>query len=185
MTTNQKAIRELFRVEKDFTGNLPSYLALSGQSSARRSQRRCLARIDADALGHAVASAIRRAANINIRNTRPRTGGAGSSRTAAAWCRSPVFRNTTTNRIRNRERTMTAHHIRWLGKDVVWFALDEDRPVAALASIYAPWSGTRGTRKNPVEGNHTVYGFLTTEPNAVVAPVHAKAMSVIQTNPCL
>lgn len=66
-------------------------------------------------------------------------------------------------------------------KDVVWFALDEDRPLAAFAGIYTPWSGTRGTKKDPIEGNHTVYGFLTTEPNAVVAPVHSKAMPVILT----
>lgn len=28
MTTNQKAIRDLFKVDKDFTGNLPSYPAI-------------------------------------------------------------------------------------------------------------------------------------------------------------
>lgn len=66
-------------------------------------------------------------------------------------------------------------------KDVVWFALDRDRPLAAFAGIYTPWTGTRGTKKDPIEGNHTVYGFLTTEANAVVAPVHAKAMPVILT----
>jgi hypothetical protein len=35
--------------------------------------------------------------------------------------------------------------------------------------------------KDPIEGTHTIYGFLTTEPNAVVAPVHSKAMPVILT----
>ena len=63
--------------------------------------------------------------------------------------------------------------------DLVWFALDRDRPLAAFAGIYTPWSGTRGTKKDPIEGNHTVYGFLTTEPNTVVAPVHANAMPAI------
>jgi putative SOS response-associated peptidase YedK len=66
-------------------------------------------------------------------------------------------------------------------KDVVWFALDRDRPLCAFAGVWTPWSGTRGTKANPVEGGHLIYGFLTTEPNAVVLPVHAKAMPVILT----
>jgi putative SOS response-associated peptidase YedK len=37
------------------------------------------------------------------------------------------------------------------------------------------------TKANPVEGRHLLYGFLTTEPNAVVAPIHPKAMPVILT----
>jgi putative SOS response-associated peptidase YedK len=36
-------------------------------------------------------------------------------------------------------------------------------------------------RRNPVEGDHLIYGFLATEPNAFVAPVHAKARPVILT----
>jgi putative SOS response-associated peptidase YedK len=39
----------------------------------------------------------------------------------------------------------------------------------------------RGTKANPVEGQHLLFGFLTTEPNDVVAPVHPKAMPVILT----
>jgi putative SOS response-associated peptidase YedK len=35
----------------------------------------------------------------------------------------------------------------------------------------------------PVEGNHELFGFLTTEANAIVAPVHPKAMPVILTTP--
>jgi putative SOS response-associated peptidase YedK len=34
-----------------------------------------------------------------------------------------------------------------------------------------------------VPGPHLVYGFLTTAPNAVVAPIHPKAMPVILTTP--
>jgi hypothetical protein len=34
--------------------------------------------------------------------------------------------------------------------------------------------GDRGTKSKPVPGPHLVYGFLTTEPNAVVAPIHPK-----------
>jgi hypothetical protein len=62
-----------------------------------------------------------------------------------------------------------------------WFALDEGLPLFAFAGIWASWHGTRGTKKNPVEGRHTLYAFLTTQPNAVVAPVHSKAMPVLLT----
>ncbi len=39
----------------------------------------------------------------------------------------------------------------------------------------------RGPKSVPVEGDHELFGFLTTEANAVVAPVHAKAVPVILT----
>ena len=41
--------------------------------------------------------------------------------------------------------------------------------------------GDRGTKSKPVPGPHQVYGFLTTSPNAVVEPIHPKAMPVILT----
>src|SRR4029450_5640646 len=62
-----------------------------------------------------------------------------------------------------------------------WFALNEDLPLFAFAGIWTGWRGTRGTKKNPVEGRHRLYGFLTTEANGVVAPVHRKAMPVLLT----
>ena len=39
--------------------------------------------------------------------------------------------------------------------------------------------GDRGTKSKPILGPHLVYGFLTTAPNAVVEPIHPKAMPVI------
>jgi putative SOS response-associated peptidase YedK len=41
--------------------------------------------------------------------------------------------------------------------------------------------GDRGTKSKPVPGPHLVYGFLTTSPNAVVEPIHPKAMPAILT----
>ena len=41
--------------------------------------------------------------------------------------------------------------------------------------------GDRGTKSKPIPGPHLVYGFLTTSPNAVVEPIHPKAMPVILT----
>ena len=66
-------------------------------------------------------------------------------------------------------------------KDVVWFALNEDRPLFAFAGIWTTFNGDRGTKSKPVPGPHQVYGFLTTSPNAVVEPIHPKAMPVILT----
>jgi putative SOS response-associated peptidase YedK len=36
---------------------------------------------------------------------------------------------------------------------------------------------------DPVEGEHLLYSFLTSEPNGVVGPIHPKAMPVILTTP--
>jgi putative SOS response-associated peptidase YedK len=66
-------------------------------------------------------------------------------------------------------------------KDVVWFALNEDRPLFAFAGIRTTFNGDRGTKSKPIPGPHLVYGFLTTKVNAIVKPIPAKAMPVILT----
>jgi len=66
-------------------------------------------------------------------------------------------------------------------KDVVWFALNDDRPLFAFAGIWTEFKGDRGTKAKPIPGPHLVYGFLTTSPNAIVEPIHPKAMPVILT----
>ena len=73
--------------------------------------------------------------------------------------------------------------IDWGGKTPTWFALDESRPLFFFAGLWTPWHGTRGTKAAPVIGEHRLYGFLTTEPNSIVAPIHPKAMPVILTEP--
>jgi putative SOS response-associated peptidase YedK len=60
-------------------------------------------------------------------------------------------------------------------KEVVWFALGENRPLTAFAGIWTAFKGDRGTKSKPAPGPHNVYGFLTTVPNAVVEPIHPKA----------
>jgi putative SOS response-associated peptidase YedK len=64
---------------------------------------------------------------------------------------------------------------------VVWFALDADRPLFAFAGVWSEYRGDRGTKSKPIPGPHLVYSFLTTAPNAVVEPIHPKAMPVILT----
>ena len=39
-------------------------------------------------------------------------------------------------------------------KDVVWFALDDDRPLTAFAGIWTTFNGDRGTKSKPVPGLH-------------------------------
>jgi putative SOS response-associated peptidase YedK len=67
-------------------------------------------------------------------------------------------------------------------KDVVWFALRDDRPLFAFAGIWTTFKGDRGTKAKPVPGPHEVYGFLTTSPNGIVQPIHPTAMPVILTS---
>jgi putative SOS response-associated peptidase YedK len=59
----------------------------------------------------------------------------------------------------------------------VWFALGEDRPLAFFAGLWTRWTSVRKVREG--ETTNDLFAFLTTEPNAVVRPIHAKAMPVI------
>jgi putative SOS response-associated peptidase YedK len=66
-------------------------------------------------------------------------------------------------------------------KNPTWFAFNNTRPLAVFAGIWTPWHGTRGTKANPVDGEHQLFGFLTTDANDVVGVIHPKAMPVILT----
>jgi hypothetical protein len=48
----------------------------------------------------------------------------------------------------------------------------------AFAGLWTPWRGVRGPKRAPVEGRHELFDFLTTEADAIVAPIHPKAMPV-------
>jgi putative SOS response-associated peptidase YedK len=170
MTKGQQAIREFTRATADSTGNLPLFPAI---------------------FPDAAAPVVRTAASGERELTMMRWGMPGPPQFGAA----PI-----TN-IRN---TASPHWRRWLGpanrclvpvtsfcewedtkprKTPTWFALDDGRPLFCFAGIWTPWFGTRGTKADPVAGDHLLYGFLTTQPNAEVAPIHPKAMPVILTAP--
>jgi putative SOS response-associated peptidase YedK len=68
-------------------------------------------------------------------------------------------------------------------KTLTWFAFDESRPLGFFAGIWSSWHGRPGTKSNPVEGEHQLFGFLTTDANAEVGAVHPKAMPVILRTP--
>lgn len=63
------------------------------------------------------------------------------------------------------------------------FALDESQRLAFFAGIWTPWTGERGSMKNPRRGEHELFAFLTCEADAIVKPIHPKAMPVILTEP--
>jgi putative SOS response-associated peptidase YedK len=61
----------------------------------------------------------------------------------------------------------------------VWFALDESRPLAFFAGIWTRWTSVRKVKEGRTTND--LFAFLTTEPNAIIAPIRAKAMHVILT----
>jgi putative SOS response-associated peptidase YedK len=178
MTKGQDAIRQLFRVTNDRTGNLPplpgifpDYMAPVIRRGQDGERELVMARWGMPTPPKFRSGPIDRGVT-NIRN-------AGSAHWRA-WM-NPEFRclvpATSFCEPTDLPDPATGR------KQWTWFALTEDRPLFAFAGIWRSWTGTRGTQKNPVRGEHTLYGFLTTEPNAVVQPVHSKAMPVILTDP--
>jgi putative SOS response-associated peptidase YedK len=62
-----------------------------------------------------------------------------------------------------------------------WFAANPDCPLMFFAGFWVPqWQSVRKIKEGLITAD--LYGFLTTEPNAVVAPIHEKAMPVILAN---
>jgi putative SOS response-associated peptidase YedK len=61
----------------------------------------------------------------------------------------------------------------------VWFALDESRPLAFFAGIWTRWTSVRKVKEG--QTTNDLFAFLTTAPNALIAPIHPKAMPVILT----
>jgi putative SOS response-associated peptidase YedK len=166
MTTNQAAIRNLFPIGIDSTGNMPPLPGIFPDQ---------------------MAPVIRLRPDGTTELTMMRWG---------MPCPPSAGPSYATN-IRN---TASPHWRRWLGpasrclvpfnafceyadtkprKTPTWFALSPERPTAFFAGIWTAWTGARGPKSNPVVGEHRLFGFLTTEANGVVGPIHPKAMPVI------
>jgi len=166
LSKGQKAIRELTRAMKDATRNLPPLPAI---------------------FPDVLAPVIRNTSEGERELTLMRWGMPGP----------PQFGGAPVTNIRN---TNSPYWRRWLStanrclvpatsfcewqdtkpkKTPVWFAFDATRPLFAFAGLWTTWHGRRGTKAEPVEGEHKLYGFLTTEANGVVAPIHPKAMPVV------
>lgn len=63
-----------------------------------------------------------------------------------------------------------------------WFSRADKVPFF-LAGIWRPWTGDRGTKNTPNVGEHILFSIMTTEPNAVIEPVHEQAMPVMLMTP--
>src|SRR5271157_4813317 len=63
------------------------------------------------------------------------------------------------------------------------FGLRSTRPALSpfFAGIWTNWTSVRKVKEG--ETNNDIFAFLTTEPNAAVAPIHPKAMPVILMTP--
>ena len=170
LTKGQAAIRDWFRASHDRTGNLPLFPGIFPDQ---------------------MAPIVRNGADGERELVMARWGMPGP----------PQFGGAPITNIRN---VGSPHWRGWLGKQnrcIVpatsfceyadtkprktpkWFALSQDRPLFAFAGLWTPWRGVRGPKSAPVDGQHELFGFLTTEANAVVAPIHPKAMPVILTTP--
>jgi len=169
MTKNQDAIRRLFNVTRDSMGNMPSFPSILPDGIAP-----IVRHIDGDRelfpmrWGMPGPPQFGSAPITNIRNTKSphwRRWLKPESR-----CLVPV---TSFSEYAPKPNPATGK------KDIVWFALNEERPLFAFAGIWTVFAGERGPKSKPVAGPHNVFGFLTTEPNAVVEPIHPKAMPVI------
>jgi len=166
MTSSQAAIREFTRAARDSAGNLPVLPGIYPDSLApvvftNAAGERELALMRWGMPGPPAAGAR---GVTNIRNTA-----------------SPHWRRWMG--VENRCLVPATAFCEWADtkprKTPVWFALAEGAGLFCFAGIWTAWSGTRGTKAAPVTGEHRVFGFLTTSPNAEVAAVHPKAMPVI------
>jgi putative SOS response-associated peptidase YedK len=169
-TKGQAAIRRLFRVQHDRTGNLPSFPGIFPDQMAPivRNAEGGVRELVLARWGMPGPAQHGGAPVTNIRNV--------SSPHWRTWL-SP----------KNRRIVPATAFCEYADakprKIPTWFATGEDRPVFAFAGLWTPWRGVRGTKSAPVEGEHELFGFLTTEANAIVAPIHPKAMPVILTTP--
>lgn len=167
ITKGQQAIRDLYRVTRDDAGNLPSLPAIFPDQIAPVIHTTEAGRVlGTMRWGFPPPPAVASARPVtNVRNT--------ASAYWRAWMQ-PAFRCLV---------PATAFCEYAAGKPAVphWFALDETRPLFAFAGLWRPWSGTRGTKAAPVEGEHKVFAFLTCAPNREVDAVHPKAMPVLLT----
>src|SRR5580704_16577267 len=170
ITKGQQAIRDLAGAMRDLTGNLPLLPGVFPDYSAP----------------------IVRTATDGVREL-----------ALARWgMPSPVFalkgRNSDPG-VTNVRNAASPHWRRWLGvesrcvvpftsfsenelqpdgsRPPTWFAFDESRPLAFFAGIWTRWKSVRKVKEGETEND--IFALLTTEPNAVVAPIHPKAMPVI------
>jgi putative SOS response-associated peptidase YedK len=167
MTRARDAIRDLFKVGQDRTGNQPPMPAIFPDQLAPviRAERDSTRTMLAMRSGFPPPPGLASRPVTNVRNV--------ASPYWRGWLK-PEFRCLV-------PATSFCEYDDNHAKRPTWFALDATRPAFAFAGIWRPWTGTRGTKAAPAEGEHLLFSFLTCEPNDVVRPVHGKAMPVMLT----
>jgi putative SOS response-associated peptidase YedK len=168
LTRSQDAMRQLFAIDEDLTGNLPPLPDIFPDQMApivrladgtRRLEMMRWGMPGPTQFGGAPVTNIRNAASPHWRR----------------WL-GPV----------SRCLVPLTSFCEWADtkprKTPTWFALDESRPLCAFAGLWTTWHGIRGPKAAPVGGEHALFGFLTTTANGIVGPVHPKAMPVLLTS---
>ena len=195
VTTNQEAIRRLFAIAHDLTGNLPPLPGVFPDYMApvvrMQEGERTLAMMRWGMPSSSKVIFDATAARANKLRAK------GKDIDFDRLLRMEPDGGTTN--IRN---TLSKHWQRWLepanrclvpftsfsenahsaeGRhEPIWFAADESRPLLAFAGIFVEkWTSVRKVKEG--ETTNDLYGFLTCEPNAIVGPIHPKAMPVILT----
>jgi putative SOS response-associated peptidase YedK len=169
MTRNQDAIRRLFKVTKDSAGNLPTFPGIFPNKDAPVIRRAGDERELLTMYWGMPNPPEHGGYQTNIRNLYLQHWRQWLE--PANRCLVPV---TSFSEYAPEPNPATGK------KDIVWFSIDDSRPLFAFAGIWTEWDGARGAKSNPtVTGKHLAYAFLTTKANEVVGPIHRKAMPVI------
>lgn len=173
MTTNQEAIRQLFKVAVDNTGNLPSKPGIYPDYAAP----------------------IVRNSDAGRELVLARWGMPTPAKFLEGKKSDPGVTN-----VRN---ATSPHWRRWLGVESrcvvpfnsfaepdngtfggrapVWFAFGDTRPLTCFASIWTRWTAVRKGKEG--ETTNDIFAFLTINPNANIEAFHPKAMPVILRTP--
>jgi putative SOS response-associated peptidase YedK len=191
MTKGQQAIRALFAVANDRTGNLPSMPGIFPDypapivRNAGAGRELTMARWGMPSSSKAQLEATqKRAAKLDAK---------GKQYDFKDLLRMEPDGGTTN--IRN---VKSGHWKRWYGLDNrcvvpftsfsefnkeaggdIWFALDETRPLACFAGLWTNWTSVRKLKEG--ETTNDLFAFLTTDANSEVFAIHPKAMPVILT----
>ena len=169
MTTNQEAIRRLFRVDVDHTGNLPSMPGVYPDYAAPivRNAPACreliLARWGMPTPPKFLEGKKSDPGVTNIRNA-----------TSPHWRRWLSVENRCLVPFNSFAEPDNGT---FGGRAPVWFAFDVSRPLACFAGIWTRWTSVRKVREG--ETTNDIFAFLTINPNAEVGAIHPKAMPVI------
>jgi putative SOS response-associated peptidase YedK len=169
MTTNQEAIRRLFRIDVDHTGNLPplpgvypDYVAPIVRNAAE-GRELVLARWGMPTPPKFLDGKKSDAGVTNVRNA-----------TSPHWRRWLGAENRCLvpfNSFAGPDNGTFG------GRAPVWFAFDDSRPTACVAGLWTRWTSVRKVKE--CETTNDIFAFLTINPNAEVGAIHPKATPVI------